>query len=206
MLPVVDEFKPHARWYAGQLMPYAVNRMNTSQLRRWERLYLGKLAEMVIEQHLHVQYGMEILPEVIGRADEADGRFVAGGGEELLVDIKTFNIYRTFGREVRTPETVQGQSWALVPLDQFRDHPKDIYVFGFSLGNVATDGDGLPDIEAGAGVCSLAWASRAEVAGWGFYPSGSRLFPYFGTQTNNVGTLVWDVHSMDELVDFVERR
>ena len=204
MLPVADGFKPHARWYADQLMPYAVNRMNTSDLRRWERLYLGKLAEMMIEQHLNIEYGMEILPEVIGQADEADGRFIAGNCEELLVDIKTFNIFRTFGQDVRTPERVEAQSWALVPSDQFRNHPKDIYVFGFLLGNVFEDGDGLPDIEVGAYVCSLAWAPRAEVAEWEFYRSGSRLFPYFGTQTDNVGMLVRDVHPMDELMDFLE--
>ena len=100
MLPILNDDKPHARWYADQVLPYAFDRMNDQNyIRQWEHLYLGKLAEMAIERHLGEEYGMEILPEVIGRADLADGRFVDRSGRELLVDIKTFDIYRTYGSE-----------------------------------------------------------------------------------------------------------
>lgn len=205
MLMIDDEIKPYARQYATQVMPYAMNRMGAPDRRRWERLYLRRLAEMVVERHLGDEYGMEILPEVVGHADMGDGRFVRGDGEGLSVDIKTFNIYRTFRDEVRTSEMVRNRSWALVPLDQFRNNPKAIYVFGFLLGNVIAGPDGQPDVESGSFVCSLAWASCGDVEKWDLYPPGASLFPYFGTRTCNAGELVKNVRPMNELVRFVER-
>ena len=205
MLEILESDRQHARWYAGQVIPYAYDRMADGNVRRrWEHLYTGKIAEMVIERHLSENHGMEILPEVIGRADVADGRFVVGGNHELLVDIKTFDIYRTYGSEIRTSETVLEQSWALVPVDQLNRH-KDIYVFGFLLGNFVDFADGFVDVEENAGVCGLVWASRGQVVNWQLFRRGERLFPYFMTRVTNRGCLVRDLPKLEDLARALEQ-
>ena len=87
-----------------------------------------------------------------------------------------------------------------MPTNQL-NHPKDVYIFGFLLGNVVRDPDRLPDAEDGAYACGLAWAFGDEVPEWRVYPKGSRLFPYLGTQTENRGTLVQTLRSLDVLLD-----
>ena len=173
--------------------------------RRVEHIYVGKIVERIAFRFLREELGLNIgeAPQQTDEPDEFDFLLSLNDGSTLTGDCKSFHIYRTWNNRERTPEEVLNDSWALVPVNQFQPNPKDIYVFAMLLGDWVP---GRPNrsIEPDAGICTMRWASRADITNWQRIPRGRRLFPYNETRTDNFGRLIRELQDMEALAVAVQ--
>ncbi len=163
--------------------------------------YVGKVAESIVHRFLvdELQLDLRVAPESAGRPDRFDFELKLPDGTVQSGDVKSFHIFTTWGSQVRTVQQVERDSWALVPVDQFRGRPKDLYVFAMLLGDKVANADGVDCLTDDSGIALIRWAMHSDVSGWDEIPEYSRVFPYVSTRTRNYGQLMSQCRHIEEL-------
>jgi len=80
-----------------------------------------------------------------------------------------------------------------VPVDQYNQQPKDLYIFVMVLG----DSD-MPQFLNKTADCFTKWSTREDINHWHFIPRGSSVFPYSGTRTDNYGQKMSECNAMED--------
>ena len=210
MTAITPEEHRRALDYAAQSLNFTVDRMgygglaNAGQI-RLQHIYVGKAVELATLRTLRDDFQLALDPVPVetpyDEPDQADWLLTKINGRELQVDMKSFHIFRTYQRQERTCETVNQRSTALVPIDQLRRHPKDIYIFATLLGNTVTQDPttGIPILEDGAEICAMRWEHHGQVQGWEQIARGTPVYPYARTRTNNLGQSMQNLREIEEL-------
>ena len=211
---ITSEEHRRALDYAAASVDFTVDRMRYGGLasgtrRRLLHIYVGKAVELAVLRIMRRDFQLQLDPAPVETShdepDRADWLLTTNQGAEFQLDMKSFHIFRTFGKQHRTCESVHLRSTALVPVDQLRDYPKDFYVFATILGNTSEpdQATGIPVLEEGTELCDLRWESRDGVEQWERIARGTAIYPYAATRTTNKGRRMTTLREIQAMADLV---
>lgn len=162
--------------------------------RRQSNIYIGKIAEYTICKYLQEELGLDIIRGEGNGPDQFDFK-IRLGNDQSTGDIKSFHIWTYFQRRRRTQEYVEENSWALVPVDQYRQRPKDLYIFAVLLGD-----EDMPRSLNKTGSCFVKWATQEDISEWHFIKEESQVFIYPKTKTDNYGEKMSECRRMEDFI------
>ena len=202
-LLITQEDSYLAMKFAHETVENTYNRMrydNTPSGRKQRRskIYVGKIAERVVCRYLREELKLQITENPSeGEPDEFDFSF-KHQDQPFIGDVKSFHVFRQFRKQIRTPEQVENDSWALVPVDQFKGQRKNLYIFTIILGDIDPKTGYMDLLSTDTGICFTRWATSTDIDTWNFIPKGRSVFPYFGTRTDNYGERLSDCRAMED--------
>ena len=187
--PIKPEDSNRAMEFARETVPNTYNRMGQKSIeRRRFRIYVGKIAEQTVHRYLREELKLDISEDDhVEGPDRFDFR-IEYQNRQIIGDVKSFHIYRTWNNKIRTPEEVEEQSLALVPIDQYDGQPKNLYVFAMILGNM----------DLSIATCFVRWATYADISTWKLIRKGSQVYPYDTTYTDNYGQRASECRVMED--------
>ena len=164
---------------------------------RRSHIYIGKIAEYTICQYLEDELGLEIARDASENGpDLFDFKINLQNKQPTTGDVKSFHIYKVYSGHTRSKKQVETDSWALVPTDQYKQRPKDLYIFVMVLGDFD-----LPQSPNKTGDCFVKWSTQEDIQGWDFIPKGFSVFPYYGTRTDNYGQKMSECNPMEDFLN-----
>ena len=203
-LPIRPEDSEIAIEFARGSVHGTYNRMGyQTDTPRIFHIYVGKIAEQIVYRYLREELRLDITEAPpTTHVDEFDFTVKSGSGKTMSGDVKSVHVYLTWNNQVRKPEEAISQSWALVPVDQYRGRPKDLYIFPIVLGD-SVEIDGNRYWSDDAGICFMSWATYADVSDWDFIPRGKNVYPYNRTRTDNYGREISECRIIEDLPDYL---
>ena len=186
--------------FARQTVHETYNRMGYESTRgnlerRQFHIYIGKIAERVVFRYIEEVRGLQILQDIQTNGPDNFDFKIDHLTRQILGDVKSFHVYRTWKSETRRQSQIEQDAWALVPVDQYLRQPKDVYIFTVILGNKV--GDMLDLTSETSGVCFMRWATHSEIGNWNYIRQGTPVFPYNRTRTDNYGQRMSECKTMD---------
>ena len=183
MIVISDDEHQQALQYAAVSINHTYDRMDYGDLPdadaiRFRHVYVGKAVEYAALRFLRAEYGLNLDPEPVEthytEPDRADWVLTTRDVTRLTADMKSFHIFRRYQNDVRTCESIERRTWALVPQGQLNLHPKNLYIFATLLGDTTVTDNltGPPRLDAGAGICDIRWEELANVQQWERKPRG----------------------------------
>jgi hypothetical protein len=125
--------------YSAQSLKFTFDRMSygNDQIQRFKKIRDGIIIEQACERILTSNYDLPIISAPFRTdyriKDFSEHVILTKSGTILKVDIKGFRIFRTFQKETRTAEMLNNKGWALVPIDQYLNDKKEIYIFSYLI-------------------------------------------------------------------------
>ena len=163
--------------------------------RRQFHIYVGKVAERVVFRYFQEVLELSVIQDTdTGGPDKFDFR-IECLDREILGDVKSFHVYRTWNSQIRRESQIEQNAWALVPIDQYHKQPKGLYIFTVILGDKV--GRTLDLVSNKAGICFVRWATHRDIGYWEFVRQGTPVFPYNRTRTDNYGQKISVCRSME---------
>ena len=202
-----------AKDYSIKSLDYTFDRMNKSKKRRQENIYIGKLVEAPICRELNSVYGLIVNTTDVTTSymniDKGDISLSSPGGESYICDIKGLHNRKVnISNKNIVSKDIAQKAFALVPVDQFKNNPKDIYIFT----NIAfypklcTE----TNIEYADGPALLTyprWETKERIYHWTVYPPGTLIYPYLsghGTRIFNKGCAFSLLRPLKHLKNYLE--
>ena len=200
-LPTHIEYAEQAMEFANENVHKHYDRMrygNSPQAirERHSHIYIGKIAEFTICRYLENELGLKIATDISEGSPDLFDFKITLHDRESTGDVKSFHIYRVYFGRTRTKEQVEKDSWALVPVDQYKQRPKDLYIFVMLLGDLD-----MPQSPNKTGDCFAKWSTKEDIEDWDFIQKGSSVFPYYRTRIDNYGQKMSECNSMEEFIE-----
>ncbi|MDE0299930.1 MAG: hypothetical protein OXN17_14945 [Candidatus Poribacteria bacterium] len=207
-----DDDHRQALAYAKQSVDYTYNRMEIAKKQsRQNNIYLGKLIEGPICRELEDTYRITVNRSSVTthhtQADKGDVLLSFECSQSHTGDIKGFRVRGVIGGRQSRANEMASRAYALVPVDQLDQRPKDIYIFTNVMLQSGQDREtGIEITTALALLTYPRWAPVGEVSKWQEYPKGSRVYPYTqrGTQVPNKGSKFSGLHALWKLPPYLE--
>ena len=185
--------------FANQTVDNTYNRMgyNDRERRRFN-IYVGKIAEQIVFRYLREELQLQITEDLHeGGPDRFDFK-INYQNRQVTGDVKSFHVYPIWKGDIRTPEIIETDSWALIPVDQYERQPKEVYVFAMILGHKKNR---FIDLSS---TCYIRWATHDDIKAWKFIPKGTPKFPYTGgTRNPNYGQKMSECKPMQDFIDYL---
>ena len=199
-LPTRVEYGEQALKFADENFEKHFDRMQYGESpqafrERRSHIYIGKIAEYTICQYLEDELGLDITIDVSEGSPDLFDFKINLHNKQPIGDVKSFHIYRVYSGQTRSKEQVERDSWALVPVDQYRQRPKDLYIFVMVLGDLD-----MPQSPNKTGNCFAKWSIQEDIESWDFIPKGSSVFPYHKTRIDNYGQKMSECNSMEDFL------
>ena len=206
-----DDDHRQALAYAKQSVNYTYDRMRIAdKKRKMTNIYVGKLVEGPICRELEDAYGITVNRRDVTthytQADRGDVLLSFKFSERQTGDIKSFRVRGDIVCRQSVAKEMESQAYVLVPVDQLRQRPKDIYIFTNVMLVSGKDHEtGIEITMAPALLTYPRWASVGEVREWAEYPPGSRVYPYIrGTRVANKGSKFSGLHALWKLPSYLQ--
>lgn len=198
-LRITQEISDTAMKFARETVDNTYNRMGyNDRQQRLSKIYVGKMAEHIVCGYLREELMLQITENTSEDGpDQFDFRFERQN-QPVIGDVKSFHVFRTWKSDIRTPERIERDSWALVPEDQYRTQRKDLYIFAIILGDIVRETGYMDLSTTDTGICFMRWATSNDIDTWGYIPRGESRFPYYRTRTNNYGQKMSECRAMED--------
>ena len=202
-LRITQEVSDIAMEFAHETVDNTYNRMryeNTpaGRRQRLSKIYVGKIAEQIVCRYLREELKLQITENTSeGEPDQFDFSFDYRS-QTVIGDVKSFHVFKTWKGDIRTPERIERDSSALVPVDQFKGQRKDLYIFTIILGNTDRNTGYMDLSSTDTGICFMRWATDTDIDTWNFIPTGSYVFPYNRTRNPNYGQKMSECRVMED--------
>ena len=169
----------------------------TAKKTRRDRISIGKVAEQVVFRYLREELNLHIIESTNGGGPDQYDFIIEHEGAQFTGDVKSFDVYRTYKGKTRTPETIERKCSALVPVDQYQNQPKDLYVFAVILSDRNM-------LKKGVGSCFIRWATHSDIGSWNRIPTGTVIYPYDRTRNHNYGRRISECRAIEELHTYLQ--
>ena len=195
-LPTRVEFNERAMEFAKENAHRHYDRMGYGENieQRRNKIYIGKICEYTVCQYLEEVLELDVtVDRTEGKPDLFDFKVRCRTG-----DVKGFHIYLLYSGQMRSREQVERDSYALLPVDQYRQRPKDLYIFAMLLGD-----SNMPRSLNKTGNCFIKWATYEDISGWRVIEKGSQVFTYPKTRTDNYGEKMSECRRMEDFITWL---
>ena len=205
--PITPEHSNIAMEFAHETVDKTFDRMeyendpDGDEKRRFN-IYIGKIGEQIIFPYLQEKLKLHITQDTnVGSPDLFDFK-IEFPDRQITGDVKSFYIMRKFGYDIRTPERIEREGSALVPVDQFDNRRKDLYIFTMILADEVREKGYRKLSTTSSGICVMRWATDTDIDAWERIPKGTKIFPY-KTRTDNYKQKISECRAMEVFLEYL---